>query len=158
MRAVKLLLVAVLTLHACQRSEDRYLKRPVASSELIGLWTMESRSVADLRHVGYTAAIDPLQHTILLRADGTCHFHTFTDALEADGRASSPVDAECTWSVDSNNRRQKVTIALGGDKPYIAMYGIAEENDQFLLWQHADDPDAWRYVDFSREASKGRTR
>jgi hypothetical protein len=40
---------------------------------------------------------------------------------------------------------------MGGRHTAQSYVWFAEETDQLVLWQHAGDPEAWRYVDFSRE-------
>jgi hypothetical protein len=94
------MVVSALSLIAsCERWENRYLKRAVTESEIVGRWRMTPTSVEDLQRVGHTLRIDPSLHTITLRSGGTCHFSTFPTALTSQGRPSAPIDQECKWSL-----------------------------------------------------------
>lgn len=156
MRKVTIVIVAALLALAlgaggCQRAEDRYLKRRVERNELVGRWVMTAASVKDLADVGYATPVDSQQHTITLSEDGTCHFHTFASALTADGRASSPVARQCQWSIRDIVGRQTLLLDLLGDPSFVVRYNFGEHHGALSLWQHADDPDAWRYIEYVKQ-------
>jgi hypothetical protein len=154
MRAVDLGTLAVLAVvlsATCQHAEDRYLDREVAPSEIVGSWRMAPEAVKDLHDVGYTAPLDPSTHQITLMADGTCRFNTFTTALTTDGKPSPVVEAPCRWKL-AKLGHQVLLIDLESNPAAHAHYyfGKATRGD-LALWQHASDPDAWRYVEYVKE-------
>lgn len=142
--------VSAAFLATCQRSEDRHLKRRIEPNDLVGRWVMKSTSAKDLADVGYTAPIDPLQHTIAIDGDGTCQFHTFPSALTADGRANSLIDRRCRWSLREVVGRQVLLLDLIGEPSFVVRYNLGEDQGALVLWQHADDPDAWRYLEYTK--------
>ena len=153
MRAVKLasaIVVFSVVCTGCQRSEDRYLKRQVQTAEVVGEWVMAASSVADLVAVGYAAPVDPMRHTISLTSDGGCRFKTFPSALSSSGTANPPIDRECRWTLRDVAGRQTLLIDMVGEPSFTVSYYFAEEDGTLVLWQHADDPDSWRYVEYAK--------
>lgn len=47
-----LIAATLLVVAGCQRSEDRFLEREVASEELVGTWVLRLESVQDLESIG----------------------------------------------------------------------------------------------------------
>lgn len=134
----------------CGHSEDRYLQRRVTSEELIGLWRMSSRSPEDLRDVGYKETIDPHEHRITLRSDGTCHFQTILVSREFE-----KLDGSCRWRLSGGiGDRQTLDLEIGMDRSPSArtFYYFDEENQdgRLVLWRHITDPDMWRYVEYTK--------
>ena len=152
MRAVTALLAAaaLCLAAACQHSEERYLKRDVAAPELIGTWQMTDGTVQDLRDAGYTAPVDPKQHTIDLRADGTCRFRTLLEVPSSPSAADPLRDAACHWHLGKVGH-QALQLELdppAAGSPYY--YFGTGAGGTLVLWQYAGDPDAWRYVEYSK--------
>ncbi|HSY48758.1 MAG TPA: hypothetical protein VLC46_08105 [Thermoanaerobaculia bacterium] len=153
MPTVKSVTVAVAMLllsGACQRSEDRYLKRNVAREEIVGSWQMTLQSVKDLRDLGYLPSLTPNQHTITLRPDGTCHFATLLDGTTADNRPGPSLNCECRWRIGTVGH-QALLLDLDIDAPKFRYYYFGTDDaGKLVLWQYATDPDAWRYVEYER--------
>lgn len=153
MRAVITILglIAAGIMAGCQHSEDRYLKRAVTADEIVGVWQMTSGTVKDLRDSGYRAPIDPAQHEIVLRHDGTCDFRTLPRVLTEAGTPAAPVDAPCRWKL-GNVGHQALIIDIERNPPDRTYYYFSEGADARLeAWQHAGDPDAWRYVEYVKQ-------
>jgi hypothetical protein len=141
--------ISTLVLSACQRSESRYLEREVAATEVIGTWQMNPASVKDLRNAGYTAAIDPSRERIVINADGTCVFDTLPPHIVRLRRAVPKTAVECRWRLDKPPRQKLMIELVGNASPD---YFFDETNEGHLvLWQYVTDPDAWRYVEYTKQ-------
>ena len=153
MRAITVYLTIVLTLALahCQWSQDRHLSRQVRPAELIGKWTMTQQSVGDLRAAGLKANVDPLQHTITINADGTCYFHTFPSAAAAGGHITPAVEGPCRWRLLQDAEDQSLLINIATAPASAAGYEFFENDGALVLWQVADDPDTWRYVEYAKD-------
>jgi hypothetical protein len=135
----------------CQHAEDRYLKRPVTADEVVGVWQMTDGAVKDLRDVGYTASIDPAEHQMVLRGDGTCDFRTLPRVLTEAGTPAPRMDAPCRWKL-GNMGHQTLMIEIESNPLQRVYYYFSEgSNAQLEVWQHAGDPDAWRYVEYVKQ-------
>ena len=92
-------LAFVALLAGCQFSENRYLAREVSSSELIKNWRATEFAIKSLRDVGVRDHLTVREHTIELRADGSCALRTimnmppFRDAHYRDVRRRLSMDA-----------------------------------------------------------------
>ena len=144
------LLIAAAAVAGCSRSEDRYLKRPVEVEEVVGRWTLTPESAQVISNSGYSGIIDPSKLSIDVLPDGTCHFHTFMSVERSAVPVAGPVDAECTWRID-HSERQELAIRLEVKPARAAGFYFAEEQGMLLLWQFADDPDFWRYVEYRKQ-------
>lgn len=136
-----------LALTSCQWSEDRFLDRAVSTEELVGSWTLTPAGVRDLRSSGIESEARRSLHVIRLDGDGSCEFNTF---LPSEIRADRPprvVSSSCTWEL-SEGRRQSLSIELPGADSR-ATYHFSDEGE-LLIWQYIGDPDAWRYVEYSK--------
>lgn len=143
--------VAVALSTGCQHAEDRYLKRDVAADEVVGTWQMTPGTVKDLRDTGYTEQVDPTQHQIVFRPDGTCEFKTLPRVLTESGQPAPRIEAECRWKLGTVGH-QAVQIELQTEPPQHPYYYFSEGPSARLeLWQHAGDPDAWRYVEYTKQ-------
>jgi hypothetical protein len=103
-RRAKLILLIAAAVAGCSRSENRYLRREVRPEEVVGRWTLSPDSAQTITNNGYSGSIDPSQLNIDIRADGTCHFHTFTSVIRSGVPPSGPVNAECRWRIDRSER------------------------------------------------------
>jgi hypothetical protein len=143
--------VVVILAAGCQHAEDRYLKREVTAEEIVGTWQMTPGTVKDLADTGYTEPVDPTQHQIVLRSDGTCQFKTLTQVLTESGRPAPRIEAECRWKL-GNVGHQAVQIEVQTERPQHPYYYFSEgPNARLEMWQHAGDPDAWRYVEYTKQ-------
>jgi hypothetical protein len=125
--------IAALISSACGHSENRYLKRQVLPREVVGRWVMTPEHVKPL---------DPRQNIIIIRGDGTCHLHSLNE------NAKSPFDSDCRWNLN-HDKKQELILDLNGNAGR-AHFFFDEENGRLLLWQYADDPDTWRYVEYQK--------
>lgn len=117
--------VAVILIVGCQRAEDRYLKRQVTAEEIIGTWQMTPGTVKDLQDTGYKEPVDPTQHQIIFRPDGTCEFKTLPRVLTEDGRGAPRIEAECRWKL-GNIGHQAVQIEVQTEPPQRPYYYFSE--------------------------------
>jgi hypothetical protein len=144
-------LVMAVVAGGCQHSEDRYLKREVTAEEVVGTWQMTPATVKDLHDSGYTAPVDPAQHQIVLRPDGTCDFKTSPRVLTEVGKPAARVEVPCRWKL-GNVGHQALLIDIESQPPERTYYHFSEGPSMRLeLWQHAGDPDAWRYVEYVKQ-------
>jgi hypothetical protein len=116
-------------------------------TDIVGSWHMNPESVKDLRDAGYAPALDPRQHTILLRPDGTCHFATLLEVIGPDGHPGLSLKSEGRWRI-GNVGHQALLIDLGTGNPKCYYYFGTTDDGKMMLWQYASDPDAWRYIEY----------
>ena len=133
----------------CQFSENRYLARTVRPEELVGSWQATEFAIKSLRDVGVSGHLAVHEHTLVLRADGSCSIRTIMNLppiLEpADYRT---YDTGCRWRLAQSGHQAlhfDLTPVPPAGAPY---YYFDEEDGRLLLWQYATDPDAWRYMEF----------
>jgi len=138
----------VLCLTGCQRSENRYLDRPVEAHELVGRWVLTAASSTDLKELGNPLSAAS-KYEIVLVQDGSCRFDSLTRALTRAGNPAIPVAVDCKWRLGSIGR-QAVLIELLGHMPQQVYYYFGESAGHLVLWQHAADPDQWQYFEYRR--------
>lgn len=138
-------------LAACQFSENRYLAREVRSTEVVGNWRATELAIKSLRDVGVRDHLTVREHTIELRADGSCALRTIMNMPPLEDADYRTYDTGCKWSLGGEVGRQVLQFDL---KPAPSVgplyYYFAEEDGRLLLWQYAADPDAWRYMEFEK--------
>ena len=154
-------LVVVLVISAaCQFSEDRYLRRTVTAEELVGNWRATELAIKSLRDIGVRNHLAVGEHTLVLNADGSCSIQTimnipappFTGVSPADAPDYRTYSAGCRWELGDVGH-QALTFELDpAPRTGSPHYYFAEEAGRLLLWQHATDPDAWRYMEFQKVA------
>lgn len=136
---------------SCQHAENRYLERVVSVADVTGTWQMTPQTAKDVRDVGYTAPIDPSQHQIIVLPGGTCRFNTLPVVLNERGESTTPLNAECRWRL-GNVGHQALQIELATQPPLHVYYYFGKTSDgRLALWQHAGDPDMWRYVEYVKQ-------
>ena len=147
-RLTLVLLLAALS--ACQFSENRYLGRPVRSAELVGSWRATDFAIKSLRDIGVREHLTVQEHTLVLKADGSCSVRTVMNMPVFEAADYRTYDTGCRWRLgDVGHQTLQLELnpapALG--PPY---YYFGEEDGRLLLWQYATDPDAWRYMEFEK--------
>ena len=136
---------------SCQHAEDRYLERAVSVAEITGTWQMTPQTAKDIRDIGYAARIDPSQQEIVVLPDGTCHFNTVPVVLNERGQSTAPMNAECRWRLGKVGH-QALQLELATKPPLHVYYYFGETPaGRLALWQHAGDPDMWRYVEYVKQ-------
>lgn len=160
MRAVASLVLLAATTFAtatCQHSEGRYLERKVTAAEVTGSWVMTASAAADLQSdvVRYPGPIDPAQHRIELRADGSCTFATLSPTVFSRGKATTKTDVPCRWKLGGSEHQAlqiDLTPAAGATPAAGVEYHFDEDpQGRLLLWQYVADPDQWKYVEYARQ-------
>lgn len=136
---------------ACQRSENRYLKRSVKSGEVVGRWIVTPTGIEGLRYAGHTNHLNPSDHVMLIRTDGSCFFRGFLDVIKTPSKNESLTSSECTWQIGAVGH-QALIVRVREERPATLgpYFYFAERDGKLLLWQYAADPDAWKYVEFSK--------
>lgn len=148
---IRALIVSALSLIAsCERWENRYLKRSVTETEIVGQWRMTTASVEHLRRVGHADGVEPALHTITLRTGGTCHFATFPTALTSQGQPNVRVDCECKWNLRKRGRQALLVDLATKPETHTHFYFGLNSNSQLILWRNATDPDHELYVEYER--------
>jgi len=143
----------VLTLVGCQFSENRFLARAVRSDELIGSWRATEFAIKSLRDVGVRDHLTVAEHSLVLRADGSCRIQTVMNMPVFEAADYRTYDNGCRWRLGEIGHQAlqfelKPAPSIGS--PY---YYFAEEGGRLLLWQYATDPDAWRYMEFEKSGA-----
>lgn len=142
--------LAILTA-ACQFAESRYLGRTVRFDELVGNWRATPFAIKSLRDIGVRDHLMASEHTLVFRADGSCAIQTFMNMPALPAPDYQTYRTGCRWRIGRVGEHQALIFDLEpsplGGRPY---YYFAEEDGQLLLWQHATDPDAWRYMEFEK--------
>ena len=134
----------------CQFSENRYLARAVRSQELVGSWRATEFAIKSLRDVGVANHLAVHEHTLVLRADGSCSIRTFMKISGSDTADYRLYDSGCRWrlgQVGHQALQLDLTPVPPAGTPY---YYFDEQDGRLLLWQYATDPDAWRYMEFEK--------
>jgi hypothetical protein len=134
----------------CQFSENRYLARTVRSEELVGSWRATEFAIKSLRDVGVQNHLAVHEHTLVLRADGSCSIRTIMNMPVFDAADYRTYDTGCRWRLGQVGHQAlqfDLTPVPPAGTPY---YYFDEEDGRLLLWQYATDPDAWRYMEFEK--------
>lgn len=150
--ALHLLVNASILISGCQFSEGRYLDREVEAAELVGTWYMRSSSMDSLRFAGATGEIDPDSNFFVLDSDGTCLFNSIPLTRSNIESALVETSTQCRWELSEvGHQALRLTMAdiEGG-----GIYHFDETAEgELVLWYWVDDPDSWKYVEYSREIS-----
>ncbi len=145
-----LLLIIVLAIAACQRAEDRYLKRHVGVKELTGSWETTPFAMKCLRETGHSKHLNVLDHSLEIQPDGTCHIKSVLNiALLNSNEDPHYVDGDCTWSI-KNDGHEYLDIEMKSGGSYHGKYYFDQEQGKLVLWQYATDPDSWKYMEFKK--------
>jgi len=145
-------LVCLAIAAGCQFSENRYLDRPVRSDELVGNWRATEFAIKSLRDVGVRNHLAVHEHTLVLRADGSCSIRTIMNMPVFEAADYRTYETGCRWRLGHVGHQAlqfDLTPVPAGGSPY---YFFDEEDGRLLLWQYATDPDAWRYMEFEKRA------
>lgn len=151
LHAIVLLCTLVGVTLGCQRSENRYLRRTVTPTEVVGTWIATPTAIDGFQHAGHARHLVVADHRVVLRSDGTCSYRSFASTTDANGTDEGYVSSDCTWSLGSIGH-QALMLHLNTSATDLYFY-FAEENGRLLLWQYAGDPDAWKYVEFAKQTS-----
>jgi hypothetical protein len=152
MRRLTLLLFPAIFM-GCQFSENRYLARQVTSQELVGTWRATEFAIKSLRDVGVRDHLMVQEHTLVLRADGSCSVRTIMNMPVLDAADYRSYDTGCRWRlghVAHQTLEFDLRPAPSVGPPY---YYFDEEDGRLLLWQYATDPDARRYMEFEKSGA-----
>jgi hypothetical protein len=136
------IVIAAIILGACGQSENRYLKRQVRRDEVVGVWVRNRAAEKGYATIGW------FPETIIIREDDTCSVRGFV----ADS-APKLIDRDCRWRIN-HDKRQRLFLHWNGKTAGFEDFYFDEENGRLLLWQFADDPDAWRYVEYQKESRR----
>ena len=153
MRRLLTLLLFPAIFTGCQFSENRYLARQVTSQELVGTWRATEFAIKSLRDVGVRDHLMVQEHTLVLRADGSCSIRTIMNMPVLDAADYRSYDTGCRWLL-GHVAHQTLEFDLrpvpSVGPPY---YYFDEEDGRLLLWQYATDPDARRYMEFEKSGA-----
>jgi len=137
----------------CQWSEDRFLERRVTSEELVGTWVLRPESVRDLDSVGVELGQDRSSYRIEIDCDGRCDLRTI---LPGDIEPAEPPPAvastRCRWKLTQGGSHQQISInLLDTPESTIRLSFTEADGGELVIWQYIGDPDAWRYLEYSKE-------
>jgi len=139
----------LVTLVACQFSENRYLKRTVRPEELVGNWQATEFAISSLRYIGVREHLTVSDHTLVLRADGSCSIQMIMNIGQSSPDLRS-YGTGCRWRL-ADLTHQALMFDLDPEPPVgPPHYYFDEEGGRLLLWQYMTDPDAWKYMEFEK--------
>lgn len=152
MRYLAVLLITVI-LAACQFSGNRHLTRKVRSAELIGNWQATEFGIKSLRQMGVRDHLAVRDHSMTLRADGSCELRTIMNMPLLENAEYRTYDAGCRWRIVEIGH-QALEFELKPAPPVgTPYYYFTEEDGRLLLRQYATDPDRWLYMEFERRGA-----
>ena len=149
-RRLVVIVVLSVMLTSCQWSENRRLDRAVDTDEILGAWTLSSEGVADLRSSGIELKEPPARHTIQFKGDGSCEFNTLLPSAIRAERAANLVSSPCHWELTAG-RNPLLTIELLNTEERVT-YRFVEARG-LRIWQYIGDPDAWKYLEYSKNGN-----
>ena len=152
MRIVSTTLLLLL-IGSCQWSENRHITRKVAAAEVAGHWVATPFAMESLRYAGHREHLNPSDHQIEIRADGTCTFQSVLniDLNGSGGDALYTREMEsCRWRLLDFTKHSEIWIGLDQHDTGQTYYSFAEEEGRLFMWRYAGDPDAWKYMEFTR--------
>jgi hypothetical protein len=144
------LVLFVMILAGCQFSENRYLDRAVKADELVGSWRATEFAIKSLRDVGVNDHLTVQEHTMVLRADGSCAIRTVMNLPVFEAADYRTYDTGCRWRLGNVGHQALHFDLLPAPPAGSPYYYFDEEDGRLLLWQYATDPDAWRYMEFEK--------
>lgn len=158
-RALVLAGLAVLA-GGCQRAENRHLSRAVDRQELVGDWVATESGTDALQHAGYRTHLDPKEHRLALRGDGTCEAETVVDPASPGPDGTGLWVSKylpCAWDLgkDGDHQTLELWVQMVPGKPDLLKFYFDEEEGHIVLWQYAGDPDARKYMEFRRSGEAG---
>ena len=130
---------------------DIRLKRNVAPSEVVGLWTLTADSFLDIRRDPEAAALPGrhLEYQIDIRADGTLIYRSL---LQMPVRQ---VDVPGRWELrplsgGKPGNELQIVVDIGGGHGF--SLNFTEEKGRLLIWEYFGDPDRFRLVTYEKTA------
>lgn len=144
--------LSLLATGGCQWSEDRFLEREVAPEELVGTWVLRPESVQDLDSIGVQLGEDRFSHRLAIDSGGGCELRTFLPAdVELTGPPPAVTSSRCRWRLARGAAHQHLWIELLDTAKKHIHYNFTEANGgEIVIWQYIGDPDAWRYLEYSK--------
>jgi hypothetical protein len=146
-----ILLLATLLSVGCQHSENRYLDRAVERHEVVGEWVATAATLALLRDEWkLTENVDAAANRLVLRPDGSCSVGTY---VAGEPPRYVRVDRGCRWELTASER-QELEFHFEpppADRAPSFFFGTTT-GGQLAIWQYAEDPDQWRYIEFARRS------
>lgn len=143
------------TTTSCQWSEDRTLDREVVPEELVGSWVLRPESVQNLNSIGIKIVEGRFFHELEFDADGGCRLRTFLpEDVQLTGPPPAVTSSKCRWTLGQGAAHQRLSIALLDAPEKTIRYRFTEANGgELVIWQYIGDPDAWRYLEYSKSLS-----
>lgn len=144
-----LAILGLLTFGALRLLDPR-LRRPVAQSEVVGVWTLSPKSVTlatkDLFDAYHPK--DGAKHELELRQNGTCHFRSILQM------PTEYTDCEGEWKLGVDTSDAKVPmlyLTLHREKRDhgISLY-FADEQGRLTIWGCWGDPDNGERLEYHK--------
>jgi hypothetical protein len=140
--------VVIMTMLAlrCQHSELRYLERDVSAAELVGEWVATPETIRMLRDEWkLTEHTDSTSNQITLRADGTCLVRTYVGPALPTYYS---LDEACRWKLEKTGHQHIMFSGGRSAGGFLSFYLGTTSGGELAIWQYADDPDQWRYIEY----------
>ena len=145
-------ILAAMLLAACGRyfAPDINLERYATEKEIVGSWSLVSRTLEIASRDGYAPAAGT-PHEISFREDGTCVFRSITEF----GQKADYLDARGSWKLEHDTgmpseKKRKNEVSIRIKDREISLY-LTEEKGQLLLWEFWGDPDSWEFIKYERK-------
>ena len=167
-RIIYICISAALFIIGCRKARglpDRYVKRDVLPSELVGNWEITEDSINRLIKENYTKYIKKENHRLTLFDDETCNICTFLyiipDPNNKEEEEHYIHQTKATWKITKTRTyvRHVETMVPSLEIEVVkeikdsknirtVRFFIAYENKRFILWEYIGDPDYTEYMDF----------
>lgn len=169
--AIKFFMVALCFCCGCRQLRglpDRHVYEEIETAQIIGTWNITEASCKNLRAKGYHRYVEPDDHKLVFRKNGTCCVKAYMTLLwrpsKEEEKRSYVIDQEGTWelvktlAIVGHRRRSvravKIVIEkrsrFSSHKLTRHLY-VAKEGGKFILWRYLGDPDYVTYVDYNKE-------
>lgn len=126
--------------------------------DLVGRWKIDKPSLERMKVVEeyyHLSKLDPNDHLLILRSDGTCFFQTYRE-YQSDVFYTS---SECRWNLKmdetiAGSGLQRAVLAIdlsaSSNSQVSTRFWIVREKNELVLWNYIGDPDEVNYVDFRK--------
>jgi hypothetical protein len=150
MNAVRFALVVVCLVVRCQHSENRYRDAPPPSA-LEGRWELTAAGRDGLKSVSQgSSPFADEQLFVVLRGNNTCEMRLLVHTRMPGISNPSVVNSPCQWRLGNDDHDFIEIEPLSPFRAGAVRLYFGESAGDTVLWQYADDPDQWKYVEFAR--------
>jgi hypothetical protein len=168
-------LLMSLFLCGCKRItglSDRYAKRKITESEIIGTWIASEDSMSRITKEGYNLFNKCEYHTLIFKEENKCIISTYENIppspISQEERMLYLQNQEAEWHIGEKflyvkhvrksvpaiiititNKSHGINGDIGVEEIKLNFY-IADNREGLVLWRYIGDPDYCEYLDFTQ--------